>query len=199
MRQAIQRKEKEMYPQTMAAKKNAPYWGLNFKRQILPDTLYNTILSHVNSAHPNDWKYENSHDLGVYDYFSSGSASMCLCDVEFQKYVMDEMLSMHEEWCGMDLVPVVAHGPRQYSRGAYLLKHVDKMERIISSTICIDYALDQPWPLYIEDGNDNPYYVDMLPGDFCFYESSRLVHGRPYPMVGDAYLGMFVHYAPKEK
>ena len=57
--------------------------------------------------------------------------------------------------------------------------------------------LDKPWPLYMEDIDGHAYQVDMEPGEFVFYEGARLVHGRPWPLEGDYYIGMFVHYRPQ--
>jgi len=36
----------------------------------------------------------------------------------------------------------------------------------------------------------------MNPGEMVFYEGARLRHGRAYPLQGDYYVSIFVHYRP---
>jgi prolyl 4-hydroxylase len=97
----------------------------------------------------------------------------------------------------MTLRGTACYGIRVYLKGSYLYNHVDRIDtHVISSTICVDHDLASPWPLYIEDLDGNPHEVDMAPGDLVFYESARLKHGRPHPLDGGFYAGMFVHYAP---
>lgn len=201
MRQYIRDSEESSRRNTLRQQKEALYYGLNFKRQIIPDDVYTAIIEHMAQAPPDHWKPEGS-ETAVHNFFSTASVSEALCTVAnrpFEDWILEQMQPLHEQWCGFPLKPIAAYGPRRYFYGAYLEKHVDRPERIISSTLCIDYALELPWPLYIEDGKGNPYFVDMLPGDFCFYESATLTHGRPYPMIGEAYVGMYLHYAAKEK
>ena len=118
-------------------------------------------------------------------------------DRDFNLDVMKTLHADHENWSGMPLLESVCYGFRAYQRGCFLHNHVDRTQsHIISSTICVDYSLDSPWPLYIEDIDGNPYQVDMEPGEFIYYEGAQLAHGRPYPLNGDYYVGMFVHYHP---
>jgi len=78
--------------------------------------------------------------------------------------------------------------------------HVDRpLTHIISSTICVDHRLSSPWPLLIEDIEGNACQIDLEPGELVFYEGARLKHGRPYPLDGDYYAGIFVHYRPLER
>ena len=37
----------------------------------------------------------------------------------------------------------------------------------------------------------------LLPGEMLLYESAALVHGRPYPLDGEAYANAFVHFRPE--
>lgn len=97
----------------------------------------------------------------------------------------------------MQLVDSACYGFRAYQRGCYLHNHVDRSDtHVISSTICIDSRLEQPWPLCIEDIYGESHQVNLQPGEFLFYEGARLLHGRPWPLVGDYYVGMFLHYRP---
>ena len=66
----------------------------------------------------------------------------------------------------------------------------------MSSTICVDHRLISPWPLYIEDNEGRPHEVSIEPGEMVFFEGTRLTHGRPYPLDGEYYANIFVHYTP---
>jgi len=50
----------------------------------------------------------------------------------------------------------------------------------------------------MEDVDGNASQVVIEPGEFVFYEGMRLAHGRPYPLDGEFYAGIFVHYQPAE-
>jgi prolyl 4-hydroxylase len=118
-------------------------------------------------------------------------------DHDFNNWVSRTLQPAHEAWSGMRLQQSACYGFRVYQRGCYLHNHVDRTgTHIISSTICIDHRLKTRWPLYVEDIDGNPYQIDMEPGEFVHYEGARLIHGRPYPLDGDYYVGMFVHYRP---
>ena len=68
------------------------------------------------------------------------------------------------------------------------------MPHIVSATICVDHALNSRWPLHIENIHGTVSQIDLEPSEFVFYEGTRLAHGRPYPLDGQYYAGMFVHF-----
>ena len=75
--------------------------------------------------------------------------------------------------------------------------HVDTLAtHVVSAIINVDQAVDKPWELLILDHDDNEHWVQMRPGDMLLYESAKLLHGRPNPMVGERYENIFVHYKP---
>jgi hypothetical protein len=39
----------------------------------------------------------------------------------------------------------------------------------------------------------------MEPGDMLFYESARLVHGRPYSLAAESYCNVFAHYRAADR
>ena len=59
--------------------------------------------------------------------------------------------------------------------------------------------MHRPWPLSIEDVHGEPHHVDLAPGELLFYEGARLPHGRPQPLEGEYYAGIFVHYRPLDR
>jgi len=78
--------------------------------------------------------------------------------------------------------------------------HLDKAAtHIISSILHVDHGEDdEPWPIVIEDFHGNTNEVFLESGDMLFYESSKLLHGRPMKMNGEFYSSLFSHYYPKD-
>ncbi len=78
--------------------------------------------------------------------------------------------------------------------------HVDTCStHVVSAIMNIDQGgMRKDWPLLILDHDGNEHNITMKPGDMIFYESARLLHGRPEPMEGDHYDNIFIHYMPEE-
>eukprot|EP01051_Picozoa_sp_SAG22_P011987 SAG22_NODE_1204_length_5172_cov_4.546028_6_plen_422_part_00 len=68
--------------------------------------------------------------------------------------------------------------------------------RVLSAIINIAQDVDEDWPLVINDHSGSPHNVTLSPGQSALYESSRLVHGRPFPLAGRAFANCFVHFKP---
>jgi prolyl 4-hydroxylase len=122
------------------------------------------------------------------------------CEVgELNQLVHELLRPLHEEWCRFPLTPSACYGFRVYLPGSYLHMHVDRpATHVISSTLCVDHELFAPWPLHAVDADGEEHEVDLAPGELLLYESARILHGRPVPMNGRYYAGLFVHYQPAE-
>lgn len=181
--------------QTREMQASAPYCGLGFKKGRLDPELHSRMLDNVAQNAPH---FRPEADVGVIETTEPGVIPVLFHeDRDFNQTVLDALKPAHETWSGMLLEQSACYGFRAYQRGSYLYNHVDRTRtHIVSSTICVDYRLDEPWPLYIEDVDGNAYQVNMEPGEFVFYEGAKLIHGRPWPLQGDYYIGMFVHYCP---
>lgn len=118
---------------------------------------------------------------------------------EFNALVLKLLQPLHEEWCRFPLEPSACYGFRVYLPGAYLHEHVDRPKtHVISSTLCIDREVYQPWLLHGDDIDGRPFALDVEPGELLLYESAKIAHGRPVPMNGRFHVGMFVHYRPAQ-
>jgi hypothetical protein len=67
---------------------------------------------------------------------------------------------------------------------------VDRLPLVSSCIINVDQDLDEPWPIEVYDHNGKAYNVTMQPGDMVLYESSTVLHGRPFPMKGRHYVSL---------
>ena len=134
------------------------------------------------------------------DVVEADSPSLFLRDQGMNRQILEDMLPLHEAWSGVELVPNNAYGLRVYRNGTNLNMHLDKKEtHVISSILHVDHGEnDDPWPIVIEDFHGHTNEVFLESGDMLFYESSKLVHGRPKKMKGEFYSSLFSHYYPKE-
>lgn len=173
----------------------APYCGLGFKRGRLDAKVHDGMLEKL---HASKGLFQPEDQIPEIDSIEPGFIPALYYEEHaFNAEVSESLKSAHEEWSGTELLESACYGFRAYQRGSYLHNHVDRgLTHIISSTICVDYQLDEPWPLYIEDIFGEAHRVILEPGEFLSYEGARLLHGRPWALNGDYHIGMFVHYRP---
>jgi prolyl 4-hydroxylase len=184
----------DLREQQRAMQAAAPDWGLGFEKSRLSDDLAQRLLDHLrgNAAycrveHPiREIGNDNPQII----------PTLILSDDHFNQQLAAELKAAHEAWSGLRLQYSSCYGIRIYQRGTYLYTHVDRPTHVVSSAICVDAALDEPWPLSLVDAGGQRVQVDLAPGECLFYEGARLAHGRPYPLKGDYYAAIFMHYHP---
>ena len=104
-----------------------------------------------------------------------------------------------EKWSGQKLSEnAYLYGIRRYLRGASLGLHVDKLpSHILSVIFQVDQKVDQPWPLNIIDHNNQSQSIFLKPGEMLIYEGAKLPHGRQFPLHGEFYDNVFLHFYPQ--
>lgn len=172
----------------------APYLGLGFKKAPLEPHLFARLQAHFRE------NVERFRPEGPVDEIRTTAhqtiPTLIFDDDAFNARLAEELRPFHEAWAGMSLALSHCYGIRCYQRGTFLYKHVDRQPHFVSSTICVDHALDSPWPLSISSLDGQVSQIDLAPGELVLYEGTRLAHGRPYPLHGDFYAGIFLHYFP---
>eukprot|EP01083_Nonionella_stella_P201298 736503_1 len=105
---------------------------------------------------------------------------------------------MLEEWSGEKLKYSTIYGMREYIKGAVLKTHCDRIETHIISAILHIYhdPPDEPWPIEVTSWDGKRYYIEDEPCDMVFYESAKLIHGRPATYNGSSWVNAFLHYRP---
>lgn len=172
-----------------------PYFGLGFLKVRLATNIFQKISQQF-AQHKHEFSLEKGNPY-LHTSKPNYSPSLLSSDPEFNHTLLKELKPEHEKWSRLRLQEANCYGIRIYQPGSYLYNHVDRVKtHIISSTICVDYQLNTPWPLYIEDINGHPHEISMEPGEMVFFESAKLMHGRPYPLDGRFYAALFVHYTP---
>src|SRR5262245_10821840 len=172
-----------------------PYYGLGFRNDVLYPGIYKKIWDHF-VEHVRYFRFEGEIDI-VKTSNPNTFPTLLYDDPAFNAQICDILKPTHEQWSGMSLVTANVYGIRVYQNSSYLHNHVDLIQsHVISSTICVDHRLNKPWPFYIEDVNGHGHEIVLQPGEVLFYESAKLKHGRPYPLDGEYYAALFVHYTP---
>eukprot|EP00051_Salpingoeca_urceolata_P017441 m.237484 g.237484 ORF g.237484 m.237484 type:complete len:337 (+) comp18954_c0_seq2:1511-2521(+) len=112
--------------------------------------------------------------------------------------ILNQLKPLHEAWSNLTLVPTSAYGLRFYQNDSVLVRHVDRVDtHVVSSIMHVGRSDDaDPWPLVIEDHHGVAHAVTLEPGEMLFYESARLPHARPQPFRGQHFTSLFVHYKP---
>jgi prolyl 4-hydroxylase len=175
----------------------APYLGLGYKKARLPAQVHDRLVSHFRT------NIERFRPERAVDEIRTAARdtipTLVFEDHVFNAQLAEELRPLHEAWAGVPLALSHCYGIRCYQRGTFLYNHVDRQPHLVSSTICVDHALDSPWPLSIVSLDGQVSQISMEPGELVLYEGTRLAHGRPYPMDGEFYAGIFVHYYPVRK
>jgi Rps23 Pro-64 3,4-dihydroxylase Tpa1-like proline 4-hydroxylase len=118
---------------------------------------------------------------------------------ELGAWVIEELKSMHEQWYQAPLEPTAHYGLRVYREGQTLIRHNDRYEtHVISSIVHVGADVDEPWPLVVEDREGQCHDVYLEPGQMLLYEGAKLPHGRPHPLRGRYYASLFLHYRPTD-
>lgn len=135
----------------------------------------------------NHWKYPTKMiDIHDIEYIGGGK--------DLANAVWDVAKTEVEGWTGMKVRPSSVYGIRVYPRGSILSPHVDRLPLVSSCIVNVAQDVDEPWPLEVYDRNDQAVNVTMEPFDMVFYESHSLLHGRPFPLNGNYFANIFIHF-----
>ena len=62
----------------------------------------------------------------------------------------------------------------------------------------IDQKVDREWPLTFIDHKKKKIKIYLKPGEMLLYESAKNWHGRQFPLEGDFFDNVFIHFTPNE-
>jgi prolyl 4-hydroxylase len=175
--------------------KKVRFLGKGFKKVRLDTMVYSRLMHHFRS---NIHKFVSEREEGFIKTENPRAyPSLIYQDENFNQKLLDDLHGAHEAWSGLRLRKAACYGIRVYQPRSYLYTHLDRgRTHVVSSTMCVDHRLNSPWPLYIEDDRGRGHEVSIEPGEMVFFEGARLRHGRPYPLDGEYYANIFLHYTP---
>lgn len=140
-------------------------------------------------------RYNDSADRNL----KSNILNISESPIELQNELQNDFKKILTEWIGYksELQHVATYGIREYTKGAILENHYDRVNtHVISAIIHLDDNTETPWELYIEDHNFKPHLVTMKYGDIVLYESTTCLHGRPTNFNGVSHKNMYIHFKP---
>lgn len=182
------------------------YTDTGFKKVRAPERVFELLTNHWNNNQDNKekevWPTGNT-------YVNYWKAPTYMVNVEDSKLrgagynlkrkIWEGVKPILEEWTGMELEPSSMYGVREYTRGAILSPHADRMPLISSCIINVAQDVEEDWPLEVFGRDGLAYNVTMQPGDMVLYESHSLIHGRPFPLKGNYFANIFIHFRPTGK
>jgi prolyl 4-hydroxylase len=176
------------------------YTKEGFKKTKLDNDLFKEILGFY---HKNRSKDENEYIEGNFVYIpeSRKEASRIIkLPKELKEKIHLSLQKPLEDWSNLILEPTFVYGIRVYQEGSLLIPHRDRENtHIISAIINVAQEIEEEWPLIIEDHFYRKHEVVLKPGEVIYYESSKLLHGRPIPLKGKSFANVFCHFMPKDE
>lgn len=178
------------------------YTTKGYAKKKMPKKMFNKLLDfYKSSTYPR--AEEPIADLRPYLNVADVPTTM----VDVSSYWKDRLYrwgaKVLAKWVGIDpsdLEPTYCYGIRIYHTGAMLRRHIDIVStHVLSIIVQVDQNVKESWPLtVITPGSDKEVNITLQSRDIVLYESSNVLHGRPYPLNGD-YANVFVHFKPKKK
>jgi prolyl 4-hydroxylase len=113
--------------------------------------------------------------------------------------IIQSVQDVLESWTNQRLVLTSAYGIRMYGEGAILAPHVDRLPLVSSAIINVfQRNVTEPWALEVIGHDGIAHNLTSEPSDMILYESASIIHGRPYPLMGEGavYGSLFVHFEP---
>jgi len=176
------------------------YTREGFKKTKLDNALYQELLKFYLKNRSKD-KSEHIEGNFVFIPESKKEATRIIeLSRELKEKIHFSLQKPLQNWSNLILEPTFVYGIRVYQEGSLLIPHRDRENtHIISAIINIDQEVEEEWPLIIEDHFYRKHEVILKPGEVIYYESAKLLHGRPIPLNGKSFANIFCHFMPKDE
>lgn len=173
---------------------------LGFSKGRLPDDMYASMGSYYynNRKYPHKVHEEWHQGKGVFVNYWEADSNFIQIPWRLKKRWQGRLKELIETWAGVEVDITDMYGMREYTKGARLLTHVDRVETHAASMI-VNIAQEnvtKPWTIEVHDHADRLHEVVMEPGDIVYYESAKALHGRNTPLYSGNYINLFTHYRP---
>lgn len=108
--------------------------------------------------------------------------------------LLDMLLPQIESETGLKLYPTYSY-LRVYKPGDVLKRHQDRPSCEVSVTLCLGYAAEKPWPIWIER-DDRAQSIELEAGDGMLYKGIEVPHWRE-AFRGEHAAQVFLHYVDR--
>mmetsp|Transcript_13139 Transcript_13139/g.13602 ORF Transcript_13139/g.13602 Transcript_13139/m.13602 type:complete len:393 (-) Transcript_13139:183-1361(-) len=180
------------------------YTEIGFKKIKAPIAVYNALKKYYEENKANRKLEQWSRAYTYTNHWESPSYMISVEDTGLRgagallkSKIWEGIRPIIEEWTGHKLKPTSLYGIRVYTNNSILATHVDRLPLVSSCIINVaQEGMLEPWELEVYDHAGKAHNVTMEPGDLVLYESSTVLHGRPFPMKGVNYANIFIHFEP---
>lgn len=180
------------------------YTEVGFKKIKAPRVVYEALKNYYEANKHNRKEEKWSRAYTYTNHWESPSYMISVEDVSysgggqsFKDFIWSNISPVIEEWTGHKLKPTSLYGIRVYTNNSILATHVDRLPLVSSCIVNVaQEGMLEPWELEVYDHAGKAHNVTMEPGDLVLYESSTVLHGRPFPMKGVNYANIFIHFEP---
>lgn len=183
------------------------YTATGFKVIATPEFVQEDLLNVLQQSREMGYWEFAEHSFSLISEFPNGTATSRKIDVpqRQQSFALYQLGAAVAQWSNQSVSLPKFYGLRQYQRGSTLGMHLDAIRqvrknhldaRVLSAIVHVAQRTEEDWPLCIEDNDGRLHNVTVQPGQTILYESARLAHGRPFPLIGDEYVSAFIHFKP---
>lgn len=188
---------------------------LGFSNVPIPKEMNDFLLGFWNRRKLTSRVTEGWHHASTQMSFHEEPTSFVSLDAEghMRDRLANEIIKpIVEKWSGISPLELTSfYGIREYKQN-WLRGHIDRIDtHVLSVTMSlgklnasnIDQILSDAeagklpkWPLEVVAFDGDIYRHEHPAGTMILYESSKLIHGRPYHNKGPPHLGAFCHFKP---
>ena len=181
---------------------------LGYIKTKMPEGLHERMVRYYRKWY-HERKEETWDPIGTQLNYFKVKTHMISLDIEHQerdRIAHDVMKPVLLNWAHSngwtnitDLKFNAFYGIREYSRGASLRNHVDRVDTHVFSAILqiAQSGVEDPWPLQVIGFDGKLVDITLEPGEMILYEGHKLIHGRPYPFNGTRFTNAFIHFSPE--
>ena len=151
-------------------------------------------------------RFQDLNDSGVTisDYVYGGyptpheasESNIAECFYMYGDLIMDTLLfdckEKIENIIDKKLIPQYSYY-RLYLNGNELVRHQDRKQCELSSTLCLGYDADYNWPIWVKDRHGKEIPIELEPGDMVIYKGCDVEHWRE-KFRGKNHAQVFLHY-----
>jgi len=176
------------------------YTQIGFLKRRLPEDVMSLITTfweeHKAEEKLEQWPRGNAYTNNWVAPTSMVSFEAVSGGQQVKAKIWERVKPIIEEWTGQKLKESSLYGIRVYKNNSVLATHVDRLPLVSSCIIQVAQDVKEPWPVEVIGHDGKAHNVTMAPGDMVLYESHSVLHGRPFPLNGNFYANIFVHYIP---
>jgi len=138
----------------------------------------------------------------IINSYTKNPGFVSLGQYEMNRMFGDQLRELVADWSEVpadDLELTSFYGIREYNEDHFLRCHVDRSQTHVLSVILhvASEDLESNWPVEVVDFNGRRQRINMHHGQILFYESAKLIHGRPQYLKAGKFVNAFGHYRPK--